>query len=184
MEERKSRKQLEAEGYVPVAPLTPGAKATVRTDDWDTENLTPAADDPRIKREHEELKRRGEGKASERVKEAYHEVREANRDSAKHREAMWLDQEELFQYRPGRILHRNKFMKMLRTILPTARCPLYGAVGLLEINYRPVKGKPYVHVTTIQNGYACEWTQMRPDEHGLPATQKFRGWRSALLDMI
>jgi ribosomal protein L39E len=44
--------------------------------------------------------------------------------------------------------------------------------------------KVRMQITSLQNGYAPEWSLMRFSEHGVATKERYRGWRTALLVLI
>ena len=56
-----------------------------------------------------------------------------------------------------------------------------GTVGLWAM--RPNAPEP-VYVCFLQRPAMYEWSLLRLDEHGLPAGERFRGWRTVLIQLI
>ena len=81
-------------------------------DNWD-EDICPAALDPRLIKEREEmlLRSRDRRPAAASV-EALQKPFEENRDNARHREALFPRQEEVETVCLGRILHENTFLRL------------------------------------------------------------------------
>lgn len=112
--------------------------------------------------------------------EAAAELRSSNLEAV--RDFRWLEQEELATYRPGRILHRNTFLELVRRIRPDAFYNDYSQLGLRGLNV--LEDNQPTFVLSVQDGQMLEWSQMRLDDHHIPTNEIYRGWRTVLLELI
>jgi hypothetical protein len=85
--------------------------------------------------------------------------------------------------RIGHIMHTSVFVKKLREA--GVKCwtrphPQAGKITLViqRENHPPEVG------CWLQNGYCPELSIMRFDDHGVPTVEKYRGWRTGLLQLI
>jgi hypothetical protein len=171
-------RELEAKCYVAVG----GPRR--QNDDWDAD-ICPAALDPRLIREREEMVLRArDRKPAAASKEALAELIEENRNSARHREALLLHQEEKMDYIQGRIFHINTFLKELKKINLTFEYNQFSAFGLRGLNCRNNSSDPLYFATTVQTDYMPEFSQYRLDNHGHVVSERFRGWRDVLMVLI
>lgn len=97
----------------------------------------------------------------------------------------WLRPEEYANEgaRMGRIMHTSVFLKKLRDA--GVKCwlrphPQAGKITLIiqRGNFPPEVG------CWMQEGYCPELSIMRFDDHGVPTVEKYRGWRTGLLQLI
>lgn len=91
-------------------------------------------------------------------------------------------QSEVTDYVPGRLLHMREFMRLLLKLNPTFSYNEFSEVGRRGLNY--VNDGKLTYITSIQEGYAIEWSQLRTDDHEVGTSEKYRGWRSVLMTMI
>ena len=103
-------------------------------------------------------------------------------------EYRWCDPEEYadIQARIGRIMHYNELITRLRKI--GVRCwlrhhPQPDKLTLVIQRNKDVMKEPEVGCW-IKNGYMPEYSVMGFDEHGVPLAEKYRGWRTAILQLI
>lgn len=121
----------------------------------------------------------------------------------------WQNQAELgrIDERYGRILHAHQLMQLLwkcGLVCVFTECDVRGLRSLKgdqvarqrrELFKRSmaglvVQGSALVsiprpqYVTWIQIPYMIEYSVMRFDDHGLPTSEKYRGWRTVLIELI
>ena len=88
--------------------------------------------------------------------------------------------------RTGRILHSSEFINILRKA--GIRCwyrdhPQVGKVTLL-VQRDDGRDDGFEVACWCQLGFTTELSVMDFDEHGIPLAEKFRGWRTCLLQML
>jgi hypothetical protein len=110
--------------------------------------------------------------------------KELNNEASK--EYQWCTPEEYadIQSRMGTILHSSELIKRLRKI--GLKCwyrdhPHADKITLVAQSHSDQK--PDV-ACWVQNGWMPEYTIMGFDEHGVPLAEKYRGWRTVLLQLI
>jgi hypothetical protein len=112
--------------------------------------------------------------------EAAAQMREANLEAA--RKFKFQRQEEVTDYVPGRIMHSDQLLSLLRTINRTFFYNDWSALGRRGLNY--VRNGIAVPLTSVHDGLAIEWDQLRVDEHSIGTNLKYKGWRSVLMTLI
>lgn len=124
--------------------------------------------------------------SSNETKETLAEWKEGNAEVAK--EYQWCTPEEYkdIQMRMGRIMHSSELINKLRNQLQL-RCwyrnhPHADKITLM-VQRNDGMAEPEV-ACWVQNGYAPEYTVMGFDEHGVPVAEKYRGWRTVLLQLV
>lgn len=159
--------------------------AMSNAEQWDQEFDDPRYHTEEYLRDKAEIEKRiHDRKPAAATVEAAQSQYQANIDSEKVRECRWLHQDELTEFVPGTIIHCNEFLSRLKHIRPDASYNEFAVLGRRGLNfYDPVLGRDYF-VTTVQNGPMIEWSQMRTDAHGIPTTEKYRGWRQVLCVLI
>jgi len=143
-------------------------------------------------------------------KENLHQLQEEN--SAAVKDCRWLNPAEVGEAREnerfGRILHAAHFMEMLRrTGLVAVYTKCQAAKGLRHLggaekakeaiakHERTTAGLVVMgtvsvtlvrpqYVTWVQIPWMIEYSVMRFDAHGLATTEKYRGWRTVLIELI
>jgi hypothetical protein len=149
------------------------------------EELTPVETDPAlIEAMAEYASRVSDAEASSQTKEELARLKEGAAEQAK--EYQWLTPEEYRNEgdRVGRIMHSIVFLHKLKQA--GVNCwyrnhPQAGKVTLI------VQMKPGVDPEVgcwCQLGFAPELSVMRFDDHGVPLAEKYRGWRTCLLQLI
>jgi hypothetical protein len=109
--------------------------------------------------------------------EKYLELLDKNTDSV--REYRWLDQEEYIDpARIGVILSEWEFCFRLRKLIPI-RVNDWSARGMRGLSV--LKNGKWIYVGAMQCGYMPEFSIMNFNEHELPTTEKYRGWRGTVL---
>lgn len=103
-------------------------------------------------------------------------------------EYRWCSPEEYadVQARIGQIMHHNELITRLRKI--GVRCwlrdhPQPDKVTIMIQRAADVMQKPEVGCW-IKNGFMPEFSVMGFDDHGVPVAEKYRGWRTCLLQLI
>lgn len=91
-------------------------------------------------------------------------------------------QQDYLEWVPGRILKIGQFLGMLQTIRPDAFVAERQFLGLRGLGF--VQGGTPVYSGTSVQDVMPEWSQLKVDIHGLPIREKYRGWRTVLLQCI
>jgi hypothetical protein len=124
-----------------------------------------------------------DAKPSSQTSDELARLKEASNEQVK--QYQWLTPEEYAKEgdRVGRIMHAVVFLNLLKKA--GVNCwyrghPQAGKVTLVcqRLNLEPEVG------CWCQLGFAPELSVMRFDEHGIPTTEKYRGWRTCLLQLI
>src|ERR1700677_370654 len=124
--------------------------------------------------------------SSNQTKEELHRWQEGNEEVAK--EYQWCTPEEYadIQQRFGTIMSHdqliNKLRKECKLKVFYREHPHADKITLLLSDEYSNK-KPEI-VCWVQRGWMPEYTVMGFDEHGVPLAEKYRGWRTVLLQMI
>lgn len=151
---------------------------------WETYDGDFGNDDPALLEAMAEYASRERTESDEsQTKEELARLKEGAAEQAK--EYQWLTPEEYAQEgdRIGRIMHNVVFINLLRKA--GVKCwyrthPQPGKITLIV-----QRGDLPAEVGCwCQVGFAPELSVMRFDEHGVPTTEKYRGWRTCLLQLI
>lgn len=151
---------------------------------WETYDQEIDINDPVLLEAIAEYEQRvSDAEASSETKEEYARVRQASEEAAK--EYQWVTPEEYANEgdRIGRVMHSAVFIHKLRDA--GVKCwyrhhPQPKKVTLIvqQYNLAPEVG------CWCQLGFAPELSVMRFDDHGVPTAEKYRGWRTSLLQLI
>lgn len=124
--------------------------------------------------------------SSNETKETLAEWKEGNAEVA--REYQWCTPAEYkdIQMRMGRIMHSSELINKLRNELHL-KCwyrnhPHADKITLM-VQRNDGMAEPEVGCW-VQNGYAPEYTVMGFDEQGVPVAEKYRGWRTVILQLV
>lgn len=111
--------------------------------------------------------------------EKAHELREKN--TAMVRGYRWEFQDDLVRERGGVTLHENEFLLRLSKLIPVKPNDWIadGRRGLSVL-----KDGRYQYVGAMQAGFMREWSKLREDDHRLPTSEEYRGWRTVLIRLI
>jgi hypothetical protein len=130
---------------------------------------------------------RYEGVSSNQTKEELARWKELAWDASD--EYRWLSPEEYtdVEARIGRILHSSEVISLLRTRLHL-KCWLRAHPQLdkltLVVQKRGQERLPPSVGCWMKNGFMPEFSVMGFDDHGVPLAEKYRGWRTCLLQLI
>jgi hypothetical protein len=147
------------------------------------EELTPDQDEALTQAMAEYAMNVSDAEGSSQTKDELARLKQASDEAA--REYQWLSPEEYRNEgdRIGRIMHNVIFLNELRKA--GVKCwyrqhPQAGKITLIvQKNDLPAEVGCW-----CQAGYAPELSIMRFDEHGIPLSEKYRGWRTPLLQLI
>lgn len=138
---------------------------------------------PELQRQIDEYSTRYHDSSSNQAKEELQRFQEMNENTAK--EYQWLHPDEYANEgeRVGTPMHSSEFIKRLQK--SGLRCwyrqhPQPKKVTLVIQR----EGLPPEVGCWAQFGFMPELSIMRFDEHGIPLDEKFRGWRTCLLQLI
>ena len=115
----------------------------------------------------------------EKALERFEENVEASRWQRWEHRPQWAENEQARKVNP---MHFAAFISRLADVGVHLEANNFSRVGRIGIN-------GYSHgifrtITTLQFPYSYEFSVMRWNEYGVPTNEKFRGWRTALLDLI
>jgi hypothetical protein len=140
--------------------------------------------DPKLEAEIEAYSQRRHEKSSSQNEEELCRQKEINAELAK--QYQWLDPSDYANEEEpiGRVMHSSTFINLLRKA--GVECwyrdhPQPGKVTLVVKRtgpYTPEVG------CWVQQGFTSELSLMYFDEHGIPTTERRRGWRTCLLQLI
>jgi len=127
--------------------------------------------------------RTSDAEASSQTKDELARLKEASAESAK--EYQWLSPEEYKNEgeRIGHIMHSVVFLNKLRKAGVNCWYRTHPQAGKVTLIVQRAALPPEVGCW-CQNGFAPELSIMRFDDHGIPLTEKYRGWRTCLLQCI
>lgn len=128
--------------------------------------------------------RRHESTSSQTI-EAYHEQKEMSDDAAK--QYQWVHPSEYADEGPrkGRIMHSSELINRLRKIGLKCWYRDHPQPRKLTLLVQKNGGLLPPEVGCwVQSGFMPEYTVMGFDDHGVPLAEKYRGWRTVLLQLI
>ena len=151
---------------------------------WETYNPESDPDiTPELQRQIDEYAKNVHDSSSNQNKEELHRWQEQNADIAK--EYQWVTPDEYADHgaRIGTIMHSSDFITRLQQAGVKCWYRFHGQPRKITLMVvRPGK-EPEVGCW-CQLGFAPELSIMSFDEHGIPLAEKFRGWRTPLLQLI
>ena len=170
------------EDAAPTAVAGEPAVARRSTKTYD-EELTPEQDDALIQAMAEYAQNVSDAEGSSQTKDELARLKQGSDEQA--REYQWVTPEEYKNEgdRIGNIMHHVIFINKLRSA--GVKCwyrehPQPGKITLIV-----QRGELPAEVGCwCQAGFAPELSIMRFDEHGVPLAEKYRGWRTPLLQLI
>jgi hypothetical protein len=157
------------------------AKRSTKTYD---EELTPEETDPEmIQAMADYASRVSDAEASNQTKEELCRLKEGSAEQAK--EYQWLTPEEYKNEgdRVGRIMHSVVFLNKLQKAGVNCWYRTHPQKGKVTLFVQRLALEPEVGCW-CQLGFAPELSVMRFDDHGVPLAEKYRGWRTSLLQLI
>lgn len=164
----------------PVAGEPAIARRSTKTYD---EELTPQQDEALELAMAEYAMNVSDAEGSSETKDELARLKQGSDEQA--REYQWVTPEEYKNEgdRIGRIMHHVSFLNKLRSA--GVKCwyrdhPQPGKITLIVQR----KDLPAEVGCWCQAGFAPELSIMRFDEHGVPLAEKYRGWRTPLLQLI
>lgn len=151
---------------------------------WETYDAEIDFNDPALLEAVKEYEQRvSDAEASSQTKEELARVREASMTAAE--EYQWVKPEEYQNAgdRIGRVMHSDVFISKLREA---------GVKCWFRHHPQPRKITLVVQVNNeipkvacwVQLGFMTELSVMKFDDHGVPLDEKYRGWRTCLLQLI
>lgn len=160
-------------------------QAAVKTSwwgDYDAE-ITPEQDPALVEAMAEYAGRVSDAEASSQTKEELARQKEISEDVAA--EYRWLSPEEYKDEheRIGSIMHSSVFITLLQKAGVNCWYRNHPQPGKVTLIVQRLGLEPEV-ACWCQQGYAPELSVMRFDEHGVPLAEKYRGWRTSLLQLI
>ena len=91
-------------------------------------------------------------------------------------------QEEVTDFVPGRMMHMNEFLRLLKTLNKTFFYNDFSVLGRRGLNYE--RNGIAVPLTAVAEGLTIEWDQLRVDEHSIGTNLRYKGWRSVLMTLV
>ena len=150
---------------------------------WETyhqsldEKLTPT-----LQAEIEEYSKKRHYKTSEQNEEELARWREENKYLSKQYQFLTPEEYENEGARIGRILHSSTVISMLQKL--GLQCWYKTHPQKDKLTILILKGTKLEVGCWITNGYMPEYSIIRFDDHGVPLNEKYRGWRTVLLQLI
>jgi len=152
---------------------------------WESydQEMTPDQDPALVEAMAEYASRVSDAEASSQTKEEYCRLREASEEAAK--EYQWLSPEEYKneKERIGHIVHSIVFLNKLQKAGVKCWFRAHPQAGKITLIVQRPGLEPEVGCW-CQQGFAPELSVMRFDDHGVPLAEKYRGWRTCLLQLI
>lgn len=98
----------------------------------------------------------------------------------------WVQPEEYKDEgaRIGHIMHSNVFIKKLHDAGIKCWYRPHPQQGKITLIVQRSVSLPYEVGCWVQGGFCPELSVMRFDDHGVPTVEKYRGWRTCLLQLI
>jgi hypothetical protein len=102
------------------------------------------------------------------------------------KEYQWCTKEEYrdIQMRMGTIIHSSELINRLRKIGVKCWYRDHPHADKITLLVQTQEAAPPEVGCWVQNGYMPEYTVMGFDDHGVPLAEKYRGWRTVLLQLI
>lgn len=153
---------------------------------WETYDREMAIEmSPEVEAAMEELGKRYHDKSSAQNEEELARWKEQNSDEKD--EYKWCTEDEYhdIQMRFGRILHHAELITMLRKA--GVKCWYRQHPQEDKITLVIMKGDGMLPPEVgcwLKHGYMPEYSVMGFDEHGVPLAERYRGWRTCLLQLI
>jgi len=150
---------------------------------YDEEMMGDIEDPALLEAMAEYASRTSDAEASNQTKEELARLKEASAESAK--EYQWLSPEEYKNEgdRIGHIMHSVVFLNKLQKAGVNCWYRKHPQAGKITLVIQRAALPPEVGCW-CQEGFAPELSVMRFDSHGIPTMEKFRGWRTSLLQLI
>lgn len=136
-----------------------------------------------LKQQVEEYSKNYHDSSSSQNQEELARWQELNANGAKEYQFVEPDEYNDVKERTGRVMHSSEFIRRLQR--SGIHCwytehPQAGKITLVVQR----KNQPPEVACWCQQGMTTELSIMRFDEHGIPTTEQFRGWRTPLLQII
>ena len=171
------RKEALARGAIEIgAPDSPSSG-------FDEEPLFTDLDPELEKRVSEAEDRAKNAKISEAIQEATAEARSENIDAGRKYRFRFQDDYDETKWTKGTVLWMGDFLCKLQTIRPDFFFAEYSYMGLRGLGC-VVNGQPEYTGTACHEGQMPEWSLLKIDARGLPVRERYRGWRTVLLNLI
>jgi len=170
------------EESAPIGVAGEPAVAVRSTKTYD-EELTPEQDSALLEAMAEYASRVSDAEGSSETKDELARLKQGADEQA--REYQWLTPEEYRNEgdRVGHIMHNVVFLNNLRKAGVKCWYRAHPQAGKITLVVQRQE-LPAEVGCWCQAGFAPELSIMRFDEHGVPTTEKYRGWRTPLLQLI
>jgi hypothetical protein len=139
--------------------------------------------DPKLEAAIEEYSQRRHEKSSSQNEEELCRQREINDEIAK--QYQWLDPSDYAneEERVGRVMHSSQFINLLRSAGIKCWYRDHPQPGKITLVVQRDGQAPEVGCW-VQHGFTSELSLMYFDEHDIPVSERRRGWRTCLLQLI
>lgn len=121
--------------------------------------------------------------SSNQTKEELHRWKEGNEEVAKEYQFVKPDEYNDIESRTGRVMHSSEFINILRSAGVQCWYRDHPQPGKVTLVIKKEGQAPEVGCW-CQLGFTTELSVMDFDEHGVPLAEKYRGWRTPLLQLI
>lgn len=121
-------------------------------------------------------------KISEESSESLHKLRESNTSAVK--QFKFDQQEELERVRLGALMDCLELLRRLNKLRPARFTAQLGKLLALKMLVPTSQGGEWQYVCAVPAGLMPEYSTTYLDEHGLPTSEMYRGWRTVLLRVI
>jgi hypothetical protein len=121
--------------------------------------------------------------SSNQTKECLAEQKELSDEAAKQYQFVTPNEYNDVEARTGRVMHSSEFINLLRKAGVKCWYRDHGQRGKVTLLIKRDGQEPEVGCW-CQLGFTTELSVMDFDEHGVPLAEKFRGWRTPLLQLI
>lgn len=151
---------------------------------WESYEAELLSEDPALTAAIDEYASRvSDAKPTAETEDAYLERKEWNDKTAQ--QYQWVTPEEYAdaKERIGRVMHSSTFIDLLQKA--GVRCWYRQHPQPRKVTLVVQRGDLPAEVGCwVQIGFMPELSVMRFDDHGVPTTEKFRGWRTSLLQLV
>jgi hypothetical protein len=151
---------------------------------WETYGQEMNLEDPAMLAAIEEYASRvSDADGSSQTKEELCRLSEANEANARQYQFVTPEEYADAKERIGKIKHSSRFLVELRKAGVKCWYRDHPQADKLTMVVQNKDAKPEVGCW-VQRGFMPELSIMRFDEHGIPVNEKFRGWRTCLLQLL
>lgn len=151
---------------------------------WETYGTEMESESPEMLAAIEEYaKNVSDAEGTSETKEELARLREGNANTAREYQFVEPDEYNNVEERTGKVLHASSFIRKLQEAGINCWYRQHPQPGKITLMVQRKNHPPEVGCW-CQDGFTTELSIMRFDEQGVPTTEKFRGWRTPLLQLI